>query len=233
MYEAVGRSSRRPFLTSQYLPDDQSVLGARRPIRCPGSAFSILPCRISFNGWRSRKTGPHALLQRVHCSLHKIGFTLYPCGMVPYGRRSFIDAPNFFDAIKDAESSVKWPEIFRREGATFKTQKRHILALTKIFGAEPTQSDAERIQAALTFNIPTIHLIDAACKIREGPTYKGRAQAVMLLLKLPDKDKRLTTILRRGTSLKFWGECIIDERDFVSLYHFSTDDGDPPHLSSH
>ncbi len=91
---------------------------------------------------------------------------------------------------------------------------------------------AERLAAAITLNIPTLHLQDGASKIREGPTYAGRAQVVMGILNLSiGKVISLTTTLRRGHENKLWGTHMMDERD-VSLtlpsYHH---DDYPPSLS--
>lgn len=44
------------------------------------------PCRIWLRHWRTRKTGPEFPLVVVACRTHRVAFTLYPPGYVPYGR---------------------------------------------------------------------------------------------------------------------------------------------------
>lgn len=228
----IGRlSSERAFVTCSYLPDDQSHLSPRSPPGCPHRESSTLPCHVVSNGWRRRKTGPFAWLKLFRCLLHGVGFTVYPIGMTPFARRSFIDAPSFQESAVDAAIGKKWPEFAPQEGSTFKTQKRHILLLSKLFGIAAPQTPAECLAAAVTLKIPTIHLQEAAHKIREGPTYRGRAQVVMGILKLGRGVCTFRDVLRRGHDPKLWGRPIMDERDQVSPFHFIIDDPPPSNLS--
>ena len=207
-------SSRRPFVIGSYLPNDQTRLRPRVPNVCPEGESGAGGCCIVSHGWRPRKTGPFSWLKLFRCLLHGIGFTVYPQGMVPFARRSFIDNPNYFEAAVDAEQECKWPHLTPSQGSTFKTQKRHVLFLSKIFGVDPSLSETERVNAAVTLNVSTIHLREGAAKIREGQTYKGRAQVVMGVLAIGCSGVfRLAAILRQGHAVKLWRKPIMDERD--------------------
>lgn len=225
-------TARRCFVTSSYLPDSQSRLSPKSPAGCPKRESGPDKCHIVSNGWRSRKVGPFAWLKQFLCLFHGVKFTVYPCGMIPFGRRSFIDAPNFMEAVVDGANGAKWPTLAPQQGSTFKTQKRHILFLSKLFGVEPSLTPAERLAAAMTLHIPTIHLQDGATKIREGPTFAGRAQVVMGILNLSiGKVISLGATLHRGHESKLWGVHMMDERDVsLTLPSYHQDDY-PPSLS--
>ena len=219
------RCALRPFVTGHYLPDDQSRLRPGVIVECPLGKEIPGPCRILSKGWRKRKTGPFALLKRLRCLGHCTGFTVFPFGMMPFARRSLVDIPRFAESVEDAVAGKKWPIQASGQGSVFKTQKRHILALSKVFGVDSSLSDQQRLAASLTLKIPTICLLDGATKIREGPTFAGRAQVVMDVLKRLGGVYSLATILRRGFECKLWGTYIMDERDQLPLFHFTINDG--------
>jgi len=76
----------RPFLFAAYRVD---VLGELKPDKvreCPYS--NETPCQIKFHHWRHRKTGPEHPLVVLRCRTHEHGFTVYPAGHVPYGRKA-------------------------------------------------------------------------------------------------------------------------------------------------
>jgi hypothetical protein len=102
--------------------------------------------------------------------------------MTPFSRRSFLDYPNYFAAVSGAASGCKWPDLSPIEGSTFKTQKRHLVRWTLLLGVEPSLGEDEQLQAALTLDISLLNLREGAAKIREGPTYKDRAQIVLGIL---------------------------------------------------
>lgn len=220
----------RPFLCAVYLPDAQNRLTPGSTKCCPVCEIMAGACRIVGNGWRHRKCGPFLRVKLFRCQTHLLGFTVYPLGMTPYSRRSFLNFPNCFAAIADAASGCKWPDLTPLEGATFKTQKRHIARWALLFGIEPVLSENAQVQAAMTLRISHVYLREGAAKIREGPTYEGRARIVLDVLNHLDGSISLAAILQRGTTLKVWGIPIFDERDQVPLLHFTTDHH-PPTLS--
>lgn len=223
--------SEYPFVSGRYLPDVQGRLVAPRVDSCPLGHRLGGACQLFSKGWRVRKTGPYRALQRVRCKCHNRGFTVYPLGMVPYGRRSFLDEPAMVSCLEDAAPDRKWPLLPSLELPTFKTQKRHILMWSNLIGVGDSLSAVDQQTAAKMFGIPTLTLRDGAQNIRAGPTYSGRARIVMGILKDLGRAK-LTTLLHRGHKLKLWGEPYIDERDQIPLVHFNTDSACPPNLSS-
>jgi len=212
----------RPFLCAAYLPDVLNRLTPGSVKACPLSGVVPGMCRIVGRGWRERKTGPFQELKLCHCRVHKLSFTVYPFGMVPYSRRSLIDYPNYFAAVSDATQGIKWPEITPDRGSTFKTQKRHIKLWCQLIGLEPLSSGNERLQASVALGISHLHLREAADRIRAGPTYEGRARIVMGVLNTLTGGTSLATILRQGHSARVWGNPIFDERDRVPLLHFTS-----------
>lgn len=128
---------RRPYLCAAYLPDAQNLLTPGSVGACPLSRLIAGVCRIVGKGWRERKTGPFSWLKVCRCRVHERSFTIYPFGMMPYSRRSLIDAPNYLSAVSDATQGIRWPEVTPAQGSTFKTQKRHIMLWCQLIGVGP------------------------------------------------------------------------------------------------
>ena len=59
----------------------------RFPCRGPCSSWDERPCRLASDHDRERKTGPCFPIRVMRCRVHGHGFTLYPPGHVPYGRK--------------------------------------------------------------------------------------------------------------------------------------------------
>ncbi len=82
-----------------------------------------MACQLVVNHWRPRKTGPEHPLLVMTCRTHKVSFTLYPHGHVPYGRTRVAPVAEdgavlsgaepwratLFDAVLDAADDVLWP----------------------------------------------------------------------------------------------------------------------------
>ncbi len=219
----ISANTRRSFVSAAYLPNDQNELTPGLIRACPWDGLLAGRCRIVSNGWRERKCGPFQRLKLFRCRIHRLGFTVYPFGMTPYSRYSFLDSPNYFAAVADAIRGCKWPESASRAGATFKTQKRHIKRWALLFGAEPTLSKDERWKASLNLNISYLHLDEGAENIRAGPTFADRARIVLGILNSLNGAISLAAILQRGQSERVWGCPIIDERDRVPLVNFTSD----------
>ena len=160
------RSLCRSFICAAYLPCAQNLLGPGTLSACPLSGFVPGPCLITSNGWRQRKCGPFQRLKLARCRSHRLYFTIYPLGMTPYSRRSFVDDPNYFAAVSDAISGCKWPDLSPCEGSTFKTQKRHLARWTLLLGVVSSLGEDEQLQAALTLNVSLLILREGAAKIR-------------------------------------------------------------------
>ena len=78
----------RPFLCAPYVTGQE---GRPRPVegidRCPLAPVGET-CRLRKHDFRDRKTGPRFALRILYCSTHKVYFTVYPPGHVPYGRQA-------------------------------------------------------------------------------------------------------------------------------------------------
>jgi hypothetical protein len=116
--------------------------------------------------------------------------------MMPYSRRSLIDDPSYFAAVRDATQGIKWPELTPEQGSTFKTQKRHIMLWCQLISVGPLSSEGECLQTSINLNISHLHLREAAENIRAGPTYEGRARIVMTVLNTLTGGTSLATILQ-------------------------------------
>jgi len=70
-----------------YHPDGQGTLVPEIPGRGPCSDWDERVCRLASDHDRERKTGPGFSIRVMRCRVHRHGFTLYPPGQVPYGRK--------------------------------------------------------------------------------------------------------------------------------------------------
>lgn len=76
-----------PFVVTGYHAGDDGRLVPCLPVECPlGASGDGGVCVVGLHHWRERKTGPEFPLAVVACSAHRVCFTLYPPGFVPYGR---------------------------------------------------------------------------------------------------------------------------------------------------
>lgn len=221
----------RPFNCGLYLPSSMKVPKPLKPLRCPFRRSSDDSCQVVSKGCRKRKAGPFALLFRFVCKRHQRSFTVYPFGMVPYGRKSFLPSDQILQCIRDGMCSIRWPEV-AVGSEVFKTQKRWIKGWSQLVGCEPGQASKMREDIADSLGIATQLALDGAKQIREGPTYRSRAQVVSALLKTLLEGIHITALLQRGTKLKFWGKANIDERDKFPLFDCIILKDYPPNLSS-
>ena len=114
--------ARRHFVITPYEPDGDKLL-PRLPDTCPLEAEDGQFCRLFQDHFRERKTGPRFALCVMRCRTHEIGFTLYPPGYTPWGRKPWVpdgvvmkaedDAEwlrnTYFEAALDAAEGVFWP----------------------------------------------------------------------------------------------------------------------------
>lgn len=88
VYDTEGKTSRKNFFVVtayRFSPGAQPVPDV--PSSGPCREEDGQACRIKPHHLRDRKTGPCFPLTVLHCKTHDHGFTLYPPGHVPYGRR--------------------------------------------------------------------------------------------------------------------------------------------------
>jgi hypothetical protein len=99
-------------------PYVEGQAGRLRPVavldRCPVAGVGER-CQLRKHGFRSRKTGPGFGLQRLHCELHGVYFTVYPPGYVPYARQAVAPVDERGQVVAPAEGAAAWrPTLFRR-----------------------------------------------------------------------------------------------------------------------
>lgn len=80
-------ASARAFVITPYLPGADDRLVPCLPTYGPCGLGDEVACRLVFDHYRPRKTGPCFPLAVLRCMTHGRAFTLYPPGHVPYGRR--------------------------------------------------------------------------------------------------------------------------------------------------
>jgi len=108
--QACGAWSVRRFICAPYAADEG---GLWRPVgaipQCPWSEAPE-PCWIVQHGFRERKTGPELPIQVLRCRAHKLYFTVYPVGHVPYGRVRMAPVDPGGDALEvvEGEAAASW-----------------------------------------------------------------------------------------------------------------------------
>lgn len=79
-------SRRQSFVTVAYVERGSRLRPEIKPQACPRAEAGEV-CQVSWQGGRRRATGAVRWLQKARCVQHG-GFSVYPPGQVPYGRRS-------------------------------------------------------------------------------------------------------------------------------------------------
>lgn len=181
-------------------------------------------CRIVIDHYRDRKTGPGMVLV-VRCTVHKIGFTLYPIGYTPYGRSKIAPiSPDgkmsiglqgadrfsctYFDAALDAAGSNAWRHDYQDLSPTvppFVTQSLHLKKHCTWFGINPDSDAAQREAVIQLLNVPGQVLNDHMLRISEYPGYQNRGKAICSILEIlhsgPSLFERLGAL---GSNVGFW-----------------------------
>jgi hypothetical protein len=174
---------KRFFAVSHYLPNSEGKLLPEKPTVCPLCETSAIPCKIVINHYRGRKTGPCIPLMVVWCYTHKIFFTLYPHGHVPYGRKRIAPVAldggdlyekegavkfsgTIFDAALDASQNHKWPsyefdgEVIGNLLPRFNTQIRHLDYTAQLLGIHPSIDIQKKENLSQILSIPGQQLHD-------------------------------------------------------------------------
>lgn len=208
-----------------------------RPSKCP--LFNCLPaaCKLIFQGYRDRKSGPKHPLVRFYCSTHKSYFTVYPIGYVPYGRAPiFLSSGNtdisetLFKAALDASSNISWRktasiisnmkiDIPLEEIRTFKTQKRHISGAAILLKISSLIDERSIDLNTLSADYGISYMLLKSIRARDGPnTYKKTGVHIMELLKSNQCSLNLQTIIKLGSAAGFFGECQILQGEMKKIY---------------
>ena len=173
--------ARRLFVVTPYEPDGDRLL-PQLPDTCPVAAQDGQCCRLFQDHFRARKTGPAFALCVMRCRTHETGFTLYPPGYTPWGRKPWVcegvvgkgkDAVKdnaewfrntYFEAALDAADGVFWPreKISDSDFAipSDLTQECHLSRAIRLLGID--QEPSRREIFAQLYDIPGQTLKDAA-----------------------------------------------------------------------
>ena len=195
--------ARRHFVITPYEPDGDKLL-PQLPDTCPLEAEDGQFCRLFQDHFRERKTGPRFALCVMRCRTHEIGFTLYPPGYTPWGRKLWVpDAVvakaeddvednaewfrnTYFEAALDAAEGVFWPREKTIDSdfgtPSDLTQECHLSRSIRLLGINQEPSLRE-VFAQLLY-IPGQILHDAARLIGQPPNLADLGRGVRTVLEV-------------------------------------------------
>ena len=144
-------------MISPYHPDQQGMLVPDLPQLGPCHQWDEQTCNLKVDHFRRRKQGPCFCLCVMRCGIHKKGFTIYPPGWFPYGRKPLVRvAPDgtpisgenggerfrgtYFEAALDAAAKHAWPAegIDGHRQQRFTTQVRQLHQSALLLGIAPS-----------------------------------------------------------------------------------------------
>lgn len=215
---------RRPFVVTEYLPDEDGVPTAVVPALCPhGAPVGSADCSVTIDHLRHRKTGPRHPLAVARCSIHDLGFTLYPHGLAPYLRQQVMrlapdgtaDPSEAEGLRRDFEDTVFAAALDGAEGRPWarhsddeiperwwSTQGRHLRFAAGLLGIIAPERVRESIAAVLSAS---------GLQQREGALAKGYRAVGALICGLLSKLRgsaaaRGFALLVAGHIAGHWGE---------------------------
>jgi len=195
---AASKLLPRPFLVTAYLADGSGTwLPSVMPTVCPTSDGSEVCC-VSVDYHRARKTGPCIPVAVLECTTHRRGFTLYPCGHVPYGREAVapvgldgeaLKVPSSntpstkeeacapwkqtrYDAVFDAALGKAWSR--GGPGPYWKTQLQRLDELAALLGLDPAPPAALGEKLALLLDVPRLSLLDDTYRLAAAVGFEAR-----------------------------------------------------------
>lgn len=161
----------------------------------------------------------------MRCLAHDRGFTLYPCGHVPYGRKAVAPVgpegsriagadwlQTIFAAAVDAAAGRRWQKEW--EGIPLRswrsTMARHLDLAAAWLGIAPEVTTRDRERRAADLGIDLLALEEAAKEIAGSSEDRIRGRAVVRILDgvaaLPDL---LVRLLRAGHAAGLVGEALL------------------------
>ena len=217
---ALRPTARRPFVSSPYSPDGSGVLTPAVPDVGPCSLQGKPACNVSVHHIRSRSTGPCHPISVARCQTHRVTFTLYPLGHVPYGRKpigssvptvGMTGANEFvgtlFEASLNAAQNKPWPRS--SPGGSERwwgTQRQYLSVAMHLCGVAPDMSLTLRELVAAALQIKQLALLDGAAAIAAHPGYQGRGLAICTVLEqLPSGPCAIERLSVSGHLIGFWG----------------------------
>jgi hypothetical protein len=193
--------ARRHFVVTPYEPDGDQLL-PQLPDTCPLEAQDGRSCRLFQDHFRERKTGPAFALCVMRCRTHAIGFTLYPPGYTPWGRKPWVregivtkvedevEDPTegfrntYFEAAFDAAEGFFWPRE-KTSDSDFAmpsdlTQECHLSRAIRLLGMN--QEPSQREIFAQLLRLPGQILNEAARIVGQAPHRADLGRAVCTVL---------------------------------------------------
>ena len=193
----------------------------RFPCRGPCSSWDERPCRLASDHDRERKTGPCFPIRVMRCRVHGHGFTLYPPGHVPYGRKRLaavacdgsLEQSNqesggegcgqalaeehfrgtYFEAALEAAAGKAWPQT-GYEGSQqerFPSQMRQLRRSLRLLGVAPELGSRQRERVAAVLGVPGQKLEDEARGLETQAGYQSLGQAAVAVLQVLPSDLSL------------------------------------------
>lgn len=215
---------------SPYYPNDSGQMIADLPHFCPfcfaDANIQNHPCDIVYDHDRERKTGPCFPLHVLRCKTHKVGFTVYPPGHVPYGRQiiapvepdnsktgikredSFFSG-TYFDAALDVNSHNVWAKesMLNSLSPRYVTQTRHLKRAGLLLGVDADLEATFREIISQTLNIPGQLIFENASAIKDDPGYYSQGKAICNILDaLSDQTAPFERLATAGYLTGLWPE---------------------------
>lgn len=190
------------------------------PNVCPSSQQNKPACRVFLHHIRSRSTGPCHPISVVRCHTHKVTFTIYPVGHVPYGRKAIGSAAptvdmsganafvgTIFEASLNAAQRKPWPRVCPRgSDQWWGTQRQYLSIAMHLCGVAPSMTQTLREVVAAALQIQQLTLLDGSAAITAKPGYQSRGQAVSSVLEqLPSGLCAVERMSVSGHLIGFWG----------------------------
>ncbi len=208
-------------MQAAYERDESGKLRGVLPEQCPLGADGS-GCCVGVHGHRVRKTGPKIPLLVARCSQHRVSFTVYPPGHVPYGRTAVAPVDlqgrrveptepgekvatsgTTWEAVVDAAKGHRWPEKGGGLGCR-RTQGRRLAATAALLGLRSEPRVRERVAAVL--GVPALTLHEAARSY--GGALASWCERALLLLGLLERCQRgglPRALLAAGQLTGLWG----------------------------
>lgn len=183
-------------------------------------------CRVGAHHRRARKTGPAFPLVVARCALHKVAFTLYPPGHVPYGRVALTPVDpagrpirgetsddhalgeTLWEAASDAQDGARWPEQAGHP-ASRRTQGRWLVTAESILGLGLGGGHQAMETHAFVLGIPALTLherrVPGSGESRASDSWKHRATRVMEVLKAVLRTGRPGGLMRAAHAAQLCG----------------------------
>jgi len=192
-------AARRYFVVTPYEKAGDRLL-PQLPDTCPLGVEDGQACRLFTDHFRARKSGPQFALCVMRCRTHEIGFTLYPPGYPPWGRKPWVREGGvaeregednlagfrntYFDAALEAAEGVYWPreKVLDAEfgSPSDLTQHCHLWRAIRLLGMD--QEPSRREVFAQLFSLPGQILHEAAGIIGQRPPLAELGRGVRKVL---------------------------------------------------